>query len=265
MRSEDTKVVTARPGKRARAFTLIELLVVIAIIGVLAALLLPALGRAKERAKRVKCASNLRQVTLAAMMYADDDSSGAFLPQIDNNDGDLNPFFPVYVNSLDVFNCPSTRNRMREDVRRKNPRTGVEGLQDLATLAGGGQGVFGVSYEATGWMAWRTGAFTDIQVNGETVRVPMVRKTLNAVNTYSHYWNAFNLRGTVAGPARIWLFSDYSLSGEIHYPDADDNHGDAGSNIGFADGHVEWVKRANYIYSYELSQDDNRTGIGFDY
>ena len=43
------------------------------------------------------------------------------------------------------------------------------------------------------------------------------------------------------------------------------NHGDIGSNIGFADGHVEWVKRANYIYSYEMSQDDDRTTIGFDY
>jgi len=58
--------------QRHRAFTLIELLVVIAIIGILAAMLLPALARSKESGRQTACASNLRQLALAAFFYASD-------------------------------------------------------------------------------------------------------------------------------------------------------------------------------------------------
>lgn len=102
-------VNTSKP--RRQGFTLIELLVVIAIIAILAAILFPVFGRARENARRTSCSSNLKQIGLGWMQYAQDyDERGpgqgeAFLATGQRTAFDL--ALQPYLKSMQIFECPS--------------------------------------------------------------------------------------------------------------------------------------------------------------
>jgi prepilin-type N-terminal cleavage/methylation domain-containing protein len=122
--------------KRKKGFTLVELLVVMAVIVILAGLILPALGRAREQGRRTSCMNNLKQIGLAIAMYRIDNED-QFPDDGSGGNTSLNLLYEGtaanannYIDNLKVFKCPSTNNPVPA-----NPAAGdyvytVPGLND---------------------------------------------------------------------------------------------------------------------------------------
>ncbi|WP_428387693.1 type II secretion system protein [Mucisphaera sp.] len=271
-------------------FTLIELLVVISIIALLIGILLPALGAARDTARRLQCSTNIRSLVGASVAFALDDEFGVFIGET-SDDSDDN-FLHLYSHERrelvggggfrnvsgylggDQYNiliCPSTNDFVDEQVDTRVLGSGSNRFLARAprvvmtTAARSGSpnpDRSGHSYEIWGWADG--GTYPDgMVVSGSDD--PLSIRMAGSGNATSHRAGGDDRVKTerwFRNPSKGMLIFDSDEAGQNDFPDADVSGGDAftdnhvksfkrsedetvvggGANVGFMDGHVEFVQ-----------------------
>ena len=252
-RSPATCGAKAKARATAIKFTIIELLVVVAIIAILAAMLLPVLGRSREMARRIACGSNLRQVLLALTAYADEQENwfprGSYYPYphapfyhtsdwLCNNvwDDGSDAFFPEYIRDPQLLSCDGRgcSNRpsawMAANTKGPRDRTKEKNEDDPNHPNGAYVGDIGYNY----WPYWagidgqaehchglrRAGCGNRFDTEDAAIRYPVISDQ------------------TQDGGSGRWLWNHYDMPYTGGW--GDPSAVAAGANMGFGDGHVTW-------------------------
>jgi len=207
---KERKQIRAVPG-----FTLIELLVVVAIISLLAAILFPVFSRARENARRASCMSNMKQIGLAFMMYAQDYDEK--LPDSYANDNWQEPLFP-YLKNAQILRCPSTPKEPSDSHVSSSkpfdyrwPTYAIDGHGNNGMLRTNGLPLAAIDEPSVTWL---------------------LVESKNA--------DYYESRGYGMSYVKLYEKSEANVYSET---DVDFERHLGGSNITYADGHVKWLKK----------------------
>ena len=214
--------------KRGGGFSLVEVLTVVALIGILAALLLPALSKANEEARSASCRNLLKQIGLGLKMYASD--YGWYPPLAQRGDpavcfDRLYPYFPVYWTNAS-WNCP-VYIAHGGIVSRQMVMTNSTGISYSYNWLGIGAGARGTTPLGLGHLPKNVAKELAIAAPSQMYAVADARCLAGQ---------------SFAGVAGCIKMSPYKLDNETAAP-----HG-SGYNMLYVDGHAAWVKRSDFLY-----------------